>query len=243
MNARLWDGRIFLLSLLSGLVAGGIVAALNMTLLKPYTDAVGEIILDELIANGEYDEEYFDSLLQTLYLTQTGGSVAIGVAAGALIGGTYILGNKADSSRVKNAVVIAGIAWFVLYFVPAVKYPPSLQAIYDAEAASSYYPSYYGYVAISGLSALAIAVGFRKIAVRNKVFAMAALYMAAGAAAFLLFPDYQFDANLPAQTINSWRVSISIAMTTLWFAAGILCGILWTYAGGKGVKDKPRVKT
>lgn len=254
MIASLQSSRVFALSILAGLIAGGIAVAANAALVQPYTNAIVELWIDELLAEGEFDEEEFDLQTQSIYSSQVTGYIINGLAAGALVGGVYVFSSSSSSSSsnsklptaaaarttitspFKVAVMIAGAAWFVLYVVPAVKYPPSPEALLDSEAAGSYYPLYAGYVTVSGLSALGIATGFRRVKRKDKVFGMAALYLAVMAAVFFAFPDYQEDTLLfPQPVVNAWRASISAAMTALWFAAGMISGLLWTY-GRKSAK-------
>lgn len=249
MIASLQSSRVFALSILAGLIAGGIAVAANAALVQPYTNAIVELWIDELLAEGEFDEEEFDLQTQSIYSSQVTGYIINGLAAGALVGGVYVFSSSSNSklptaatttttitSPFKVAVMIAGAAWFVLYVVPAVKYPSSPEALLDSEAAGSYYPLYAGYVTVSGLSALGIATGFRRVKRKDKVFGMAALYLAVMAAVFFAFPDYQEDTLLfPQPVVNAWRASISAAMTALWFAAGMISGLLWTY-GRKSAK-------
>jgi Probable cobalt transporter subunit (CbtA) len=250
MIASLQSSRVFALSILAGLIAGGIAVAANAALVQPYTNAIVELWIDELLAEGEFDEEEFDLQAQSIYSSQVTGYIINGLAAGALVGGVYVFSSSSSNSKLptaaatttitspfKVAVMIAGAAWFVLYVVPAVKYPPTPEALLDSEAASSYYPLYAGYVTVSGLSALGIATGFRRVKRKDKVFGMAALYLTVMAAVFFAFPDYQEDTLLfPQQpVVNAWRASISAAMTALWFAAGMISGLLWTY-GRKSAK-------
>ena len=251
MIASLQSSRVFALSILAGLMAGGIAVAANAALVQPYTNAIVELWIDELLAEGEFDEEEFDLQAQSIYSSQVTGYIINGLAAGALVGGVYVFSSSSSSSSnsklstaatttitspFKVAVMIAGAAWFVLYVVPAVKYPPSPEALLDSEAASSYYPLYAGYVTVSGLSALGIATGFRRVKRKDKMFGMAALYLVVMAAVFFAFPDYQEDTLLfPQPVVNAWRASISAAMTALWFAAGMISGLLWTY-GRKSAK-------
>jgi Probable cobalt transporter subunit (CbtA) len=253
MIASLQSSRVFALSILAGLIAGGIAVAANAALVQPYTNAIVELWIDELLAEGEFDEEEFDLQTQSIYSSQVTGYIINGLAAGALVGGVYVFSSSSSSdsklptaaattttttitSPFKVAVMIAGAAWFVLYVVPAVKYPSSPEALLDSEAAGSYYPLYAGYVTVSGLSALGVATGFRRVKRKDKVFGMAALYLAVMAAVFFAFPDHQEDTLLfPQPVVNAWRASISAAMTALWFAAGMISGLLWTY-GRKSAK-------
>ncbi len=235
------SARVFALSIVAGLMAGAILAGLNMIIVQPYTGVVTDIVLDEIIADGLYDEEEFDSRLQFVYRLQTVGSLGMGLAAGALIGGvrTFV---KRNPEWFGNAIVIAGVAWFVLYIVPTIKYPASAAALFYQEAASVYYPLYFGYMAVSGLAAVASISAFMKSTRKGRLFGVAALYFAAIAAAFLTFPDYQLDSSYPESVLNAWRASISVAMTTFWLFAGLICWMIWRYAGGKGERNEQCVK-
>jgi hypothetical protein len=228
-------GRILALSILGGLIAGGILAAVSLIIVQPLNNAIADLVIDELVADGEFDEEEFDSQMQSMYRLQTLGSVAAGLAAGALIGGTYVAG-KQFNAPMRHAILIAGIAWFVLYAVPSVKYPPSPLTFFHAEAASSFYLLSIGYAAVSALAALGTVIGFRKISRKNKIFGMAATYLVIVAIAFVFFPEYDPDSSYPQALINAWSASVSAAMTVFWFSAGIICGVLWRFLGRT---DKP----
>ena len=221
-------GRSFALSILAGVIAGGILAGLNLALVRPSLDLITEGIIDELAADGEYDEEEFDSVVGSIYLTQTGGALAMGLGAGALLGGVSVFGKK-TAGGIAYAILIAGVAWFVLYAVPAAKYPPSATALFYEEAAAEYYPLYFGYLAVSGLAAVAVVIAFRKSARKNKLFGMAAVYLVIVAVAFFVFPSYDRDSSLDQSLINSWRAATSAAVTGFWFSAGGIAGVLWKY--------------
>lgn len=239
MIGHLQTGRAFGLSILAGLIAGGILVGINMAIVQPYTAVLADIELENLFAEGEFDEEEFDAQLQSIYFAQLYGPVITGLAAGALVGGAFVVG-KISMSLLKAAILIAGVAWFALYVIPTVKYPPSPESTFDPEAAGTYQGLLAGYTAVSGLSALGIAFGFRKVKGKEKAFGAAALYLAVVAGAFFAFPDYQSedDPLLPQPILNAWRSAISLSMTAFWFALGIICGLLWTYgskSAGRGI--------
>ena len=221
-------GRSFALSILAGLIAGGILAGLNLAIVRPSMSLITEDVIDDLAADGEYDEEEFDSMVGSIYLTQTAGALAMGLAAGVLLGGVRVSGKRA-ANGIADAILIAGVAWFVLYAVPAAKYPPSATALFYDEAAAEFYPLYFGYLTVSGLAAIAVVVAFRKMARKNKLFGMAALYLVIVAVAFFVFPSYDSDSSLDRSLLNSWRVATSAAMTGFWFSAGGIAGLLWKY--------------
>ena len=219
--------RIFALSVLAGLIAGGILAALQVAVVRPYMNSLVEGIIDELLADGEFDEELFDSQARSVYLMHTAGSAVMGLAAGALIGGVSALAKS--KAGIGDAMLIAGIGWFVLYAVPTAKYPPSPIAMFSEEAAAQYYPLYFSYLALSGLAALGVTAAFRKVSKRNRLFGMAAAYLVIVAIAYAVFPPYELDSTFDQPLLNSWRALVSAAMTAFWFSAGVIAGLLWKY--------------
>lgn len=227
------SGRIFAMSILAGLLAGGILAVSNMAMVQPYTDMLAEFYLDELIVTGEFDEEEFDLQMESLRESQQAGAVAMGVGAGALVGGAYVFGGGRGKSPLKAAILIAGVAWFVLYAMPALKYPPVPQPVFDQEIAGQYYPLVAGYAAVSGLAALGILAGFRKVKRKNKELGAAALYLVVISIAFFVFPDHPAESYFPQPIINAWRSAIAASMAALWFSAGIISGLLWTFGKSK----------
>jgi hypothetical protein len=237
MMEHLQTGRAFGLSILAGLVAGGILVAINTALVQPYIAALADIELENLFAMGEFDEEEFDAQLQSIYFSQLYLPVATGVVAGALVGGAFVFG-RIRIEPVKAALVIAGIAWFVLYAVPAVKYPPSPAAMFGSEEeAGTYQALLAGYTAVSGLAALGIAFGFSRVKRKEKAFGAAALYLAVAAGAFFAFPDLQIDDDslVPQPLLGGWRSAVSLSMTAFWFGLGAIAGLLWKHIGARAL--------
>jgi hypothetical protein len=227
--------RIFALSILAGLIAGGILAALNLVVLQPYLDLLTEDIIDELLADGEFDEDEFDSQGRAVYLGQTAGSAVMGMAAGALVGGVLVFAKR--NVGIADALLIAGISWFVLYAMPAAKYPPSPIAMFNGEAAAEYYPLYFGYLALSGMAAVGVVGGFRKMQGRNKYFGMAAVYLGIIAIAYFVFPSYERDLTSDQSVLNSWRAVFSATTAIFWFSTGGIAGVFSVY-GLSGKNDK-----
>lgn len=197
-------------------------------MLWPYVAVISDAVIDQQLAEGEYDEEEFESRMAAVQAFQSWGSLASGLGAGVLIGGIQTLGSR-STGGIKRAVIIAAVAWFVLYTVPAVKYPASPMAMFDEDAANEYYPMYYGYTAVSGLAALGIALVFRRVKVPNKMLGMGAAYLVAMAIAYLVFPTFDMDAALDQRILDNWRALVSLSMTVMWLSAGAIAGLLWKF--------------
>jgi putative cobalt transporter subunit CbtA len=229
MNEPLQAGKAFALSMLAGFIAGGILAGINVAVVQPYTIVLADNELENQLAEDEFNEMEYDDQLQSIYFSQLYGSIIVGLVSGTLIGVVFLIG-KIGLSPFKTALLIAGIAWFVLYVVPSVKYPPSVEAMFEPEMAASYQTLLAGYTGVSGLSALAVAYGFRKIKTRQKVYGATALYLAVVAGAFFVFPDFKSedDPFLPQPILNTWRSAIALSITAFWFSLGIICGLFWS---------------
>ncbi len=89
------------------------------------------------------------------------------VSFGALFGIVFVyirsLLLPQSASNIRKALVLAGIMWFVLFLVPALKYPANPPAVGDPK--TIYYREilYIGLVAISGFAALGLAFLYRKL--------------------------------------------------------------------------------
>ena len=134
----LQTGKVLVLSTLAGLLAGGVFVGINLGLVQRYNTALADTELENLFAAGEFDEQEFDIQMRSIYFSQLYGSIIIGLAAGTLVGGTFIAAKISIMSPLRKALLIAGIAWFVLYVIPTVKYPPSPTAMFDPEVAGIY---------------------------------------------------------------------------------------------------------
>src|SRR2546425_9881203 len=176
MMGTLQTGKVFVLSTLAGLLAGGVLVGINLGLVQRYNTALADIELENLLAAGEFDEEEFDIQMRSIYFSQLYSSIIIGLGAGALVGGTFIAAKIRIMSPLRAALLIVGIAWFVLYVIPTVKYPPSPTAMFDPEVAGTYQKLLAGDTAVSGVSALGIGFWFRKVKREKKGLWGGALY-------------------------------------------------------------------
>ena len=230
MTEQLQKTRILGLSILAGVIAGGILAGISTTLVQSYTMALTDVEIENLLSEGEFDEEEFDLQLQAIQYSLLYSSIIIGLGAGALLGSIFLIG-RIRTRPLKAAIMIAGIAWFVLYVIPTVKYPPSFEAMFNPEAAITYQTLLGGYAIISGLSALTAVAAFSKVKKKGKMLAAAAIYLIAIAAAYIIFPDYisENDSLLPQQSLAAWRSAVSLSMTAFWLSLGIAGGLLWSY--------------
>ena len=120
----------FILSILAGLIAGGILAGFTVMVVQPYTRSLADIEIENLFAEGEFDEDVFNLQMQSIYFLQLYCARVMGLAGGVLLTVVAHVGGWIKSSPLKAALMIGGIAWLVLYVVPTGKYPPSPEATF-----------------------------------------------------------------------------------------------------------------
>lgn len=230
--------RIIAVSIAAGIVAGLILAAFNSTVVRPYTVKLADDYSTFLEVTGELDFDAYERSLQSLYLWQTAGPIITGGISGGAFAAVYA--KFRTSKPLMAALIIVGVAWFSLYAMPAAKYPSSLEALFDQEAARSYYSLYSSYSAISGLAALGSAIAFWKTRRKNWPFGAAGVYLAIVAAMYFVFPPYPEVDYVDLQLLNGWRSVSAAGMTAFWFLLGIIAGVLLEFLGRKDTKKEIR---
>ena len=123
---------------MSGAIAGTILGVINQALVEPYIDRAISIETQNAIKEGEVVDPIE---LQNYRLWQKGGEIAagtiLGMSFGALFGIVFVYSRSLllphSNSNIRKAIVLAGIMWFVLFLVPALKYPANPPAVGDPE--------------------------------------------------------------------------------------------------------------
>lgn len=227
-------GRIFALSVGSGIAAGALLVAMNVFVAGPHIDRMTDIYFDALMSQGDLVEEEFDSSLQSLYFWQAAFPMVMGIAAGAAVAAAYI---KAGKGAFKVALVVAGVAWFSLFVMPALKYPYNPDTLYNPEAATNYATLFASYAAASGLAALGTAVVFSRTKRKNWYIGAAGVYLAITAGLYFAFPDYPQSDAVPSAILAAWRSASAAGVTAFWFTLGILSGALLEREEKKGTDE------
>ncbi|MGI0020803.1 MAG: CbtA family protein [Nitrososphaera sp.] len=224
-------GRVFALSIAAGLLAGAVLATMNLLIVNPYIEPMAELYFDLLLEEGIMDEDEFDAMLQSLYSWQVAFPLAIGPAAGALVAGAYI---KIRKEAFKVALAVAGAAWLSLYVMPVLKYPYSPDALFIPEATGAYMTLFAAYSAASGLAALGSAIALARTGKKNWHIGAAGVYLAIVAGLFFAFPSLPETEIVPLSMLGAWRSASAAAMTALWFTLGIVAGVLLERKNGAG---------
>ena len=224
-----------IITLLSGAIAGTILGVLNQALVEPYIDRAISIETQNAIKEGEV---VYPVELQNYRLWQKAGGIAagaiLGTSLGALFGIVFVYSRSLllhSDSNVKKALILAGIMWFVLFLVPALKYPANPPAVGDPDTIYYRESLYIGLLAISGFSALGLALLYRMLGNRtnnkNRIIIVPVIYAAIIVGAFLVLPPNPDKITAPADLVQGFRIASAFTMTIFWGLLGITLGAFW----------------
>jgi predicted cobalt transporter CbtA len=225
------------ITLLSGAIAGTILGLLNQALVEPYIDRAISIETQNAIKKGEV---IYPVELQKYRLWQKAGEIAagtiLGTSLGALFGIVFVYSRSSllliySNSNVKKALVLAGIMWFVLFLIPALKYPANPPSVGDPDTIYYRESLYIGLLTISGFSALGLALLYRMLGKRtnnkNRTIVVSVIYAAIIVGAFLVLPPNPDKITAPADLVQGFRIASAFTMATFWGLLAITLGAFW----------------
>lgn len=220
------------ISLLSGVAAGIVLSLVNQAAVEPFIEQA--IALE--VQAAESQGEVIDPVeLKTYRDWQIGGSVAggamLGLSYGALFGIVYAYTRKGlpGKSEIAKAITLAGIMWFVLYLVVAVKYPANPPAVGDPGTIYLRQSLYVAMIAISGLAAVGSALLYKKMGAKSSGKAVAlAVYAGITITAFIALPANPDEVTAPMDLVNSFRIASAATMTVFWVVLGAILGAMWS---------------
>ena len=219
--------------LVSGFSAGIIHGLVNLAVVEPFLDAAIGIENQNLFASGKaQDTPQFWQEFNTYRIWQKGGEVLaggiLGLSIGALFGLVFAYSRHIlpGQNHVKKALVLAGIMWFTLYFIPFLKYPANPPTVGDPETIVLRTLLYVGFVALSGLGALGFYKTSKKIH-KSKRFAVPIGYALYIAAVFILMPESPDEVIAPLDLLNGFRIVSTSTVTMYWIVNAIILGLLW----------------
>jgi predicted cobalt transporter CbtA len=118
--------------------------------------------------------------------------------------------------------------WFVLFLMPALKYPPNPPAVGNPETIYYRQSLYVAFLAISGFSALGLAFLYRKMASSNtKKAIIPSAYAAIMAGAYLAMPANPDPINAPIDLVIGFRITSAITISMFWALLGVIFGTFW----------------
>jgi predicted cobalt transporter CbtA len=226
-----------LITLLSGTIAGTILGVINQALVEPHIDRAISIETQDAIKEGEVVNPVE---LQNYRLWQKGGEIVAGTILGmslaALFGIVFLYGRSSilsySNSNTRKALILAGIMWFVLFLIPALKYPANPPAVGDPETIYYRESLYIALLAISGFSALGLALVYRRLGVlgsnkNKKTITILLVYAAILIVVFIVLPPNPDEIAIPMDLVQGFRFASAFSMSVFWGLLGIIFGLFW----------------
>jgi predicted cobalt transporter CbtA len=222
-----------LITLVSGAIAGTILGLINQLLVEPYIDQAIGIEVQNTVASGEPVD--LDELAQ-YRVWQKGGEIVAGAILGtsisALFGIVYIYSRDSlpGSNNNKKGLILAGIMFFVIFLIPALKYPANPPAVGDPETIEYRESLYIGMLVISGFTALGVAILYRRLGQSHKEsrkVIVPPIYAMIIALAFAVLPANPDEITISYDLLMNFRIVTTITMGIFWGALGLLLGSFW----------------
>ena len=219
------------ITLLAGAIAGTILGVMNQVAVEPYIERAIELEMQNTVQSGQV----IDSDEFTAYrFWQKGGEIVAGTILGLSIGSlfgivfAYTHSSIPGSNNKKKALIVAGTMWFVLFLMPALKYPANPPAVGDPETIYYRQTLYVAFLALSGFSALGLAFLYRRMGSLNiKKTIIPAAYAAIIAGAYLAMPSSPDPINAPMDLVIGFRAASAITLSIFWGLLGVIFGSFW----------------
>lgn len=219
------------ITLLAGAIAGTILGAINQVAVEPYIDHAVELEMQ----NTNQSSQIINPAEFTAYrLWQRGGEIVAGTILGLSIGSlfgivfAYTHSSVPGSNNKKKALIVASIMWFVLFLMPALKYPANPPAVGDPETIYYRQSLYLAFLVISGFSALGLAFLYRKMGALNiKKAIIPVAYAAIISGAYLAMPANPDPINAPMDLVMGFRITSAITISMFWGLLGVIFGTFW----------------
>ena len=219
------------ITLIAGAIAGTILGVVNQLAVEPYIEHAIELEMQNTAQSGQVINP---AEFAAYRFWQKGGEIAAGTILGLSIGSLYGIvfaytrGLVPGSNNKKKALIVAGIMWFVLFLMPALKYPANPPAVGNPETIYYRQSLYIAFLAISGFSALGLAFLYQKVASLNINKAIIpSAYAAIMAGAYLAMPANPDSINAPIDLVIGFRLTSAITISMFWGLLGIIFGTFW----------------
>ena len=218
--------------IVSGFLAGLVHSFLNIAFVEPYLDNAIGIENQRLFAEGQaQDNPQFWKQFSDYRIWQKQGSIVsgamLGTATGALFGLVFAYSRNTlpGKNDIQKALVLAGIMWAVLYFIPFLKYPANPPTVGDPNTIVFRASIYLIFIALSGLGALGFSRIYKKM--QNKRFIAFLGYAAFISIVFVIMPQNPDKITAPMDLVNGFRVVSAVTMTIYWITNAVILGWLW----------------
>jgi predicted cobalt transporter CbtA len=219
------------ITVLAGAIAGTILGAMNQAAVEPFIERAIELETQNTAQSGQIINP---TEFAAYRLWQKGGEIAAGTILGLSIGSlfgivfAYARSSVPGSNNKKKGLIIAGIMWFTLFLIPVLKYPANPPAVGDPETIYYRQTLYLAFLAISGFSALGLALLYRKLgSLHTKKAIIPAAYGAIIVGAYLAMPANPDPLNAPMDLVIGFRITSAITISLFWCLLGFIFGAFW----------------
>lgn len=218
------------ITLSSGVIAGIILAFLNLGIVEPTIDKAIALEVQKQVSAGE--NVNMSELIDYRYWQKAGafaGGAIYGAGLAALFGVIFVFArNKLPGKNNKQkAMFLAAIMWFVLFLMVALKYPANPPAVGDPETIYYRETLYIGYIMISGLAALGMSVIWIKTRINSKKIIIPLMYAVIMVTAYVIMPPNPDKIEISMDLIQTFRILTAITIGVFWGILGIMFGSLW----------------
>lgn len=219
--------------LISGCFAGMIHGAANLAIVEPYLDEAIGIENQNLFASGEEkDTQEFWIEYEAYRYWQKGGQVLagaiLGTSIGALFGIVFAYSKNVlpGNNLIKKSLILAGIMWLTVYFIPFLKYPANPPTVGDTETVVLRAMLYLSFIAISGFGAVGFYQLSKRITKHKKLVGVVG-YAAFISAVFVIMPNNPDEVTAPMELVMSFRVASILTVSVFWISVAIILGAFW----------------
>jgi predicted cobalt transporter CbtA len=218
------------ITLSSGVIAGIILAFLNLGIVEPTIDKAIALEVQKQVSSGE--NVNMSELIDYRYWQKAGafaGGAIYGAGLASLFGVVFVFARSKLSGKnnKQKAVLLAGIMWLVLFLMVALKYPANPPAVGDPETIYYRETLYVGYILISGSAALGMAVIWIKTRMNSKKIIIPLMYAAIMVTAYVVMPSNPDKIEISMDLIQTFRILTAITTGVFWGTMGLIFGSLW----------------
>jgi predicted cobalt transporter CbtA len=220
-------------SLLSGAIPGALLGSIIQVIVEPFIDKAIGIETQAQINAGKT----VDGSEQSQYrIWQKEGEIVaatiMGMSLASLFGVVFAYSRNAlpGSNNKRKALALTGLMFFVLFLIPSLKYPANPPAV--GNPATIYYREslFIGFISISGFSALALALLYRRLRSMDRLkmkTTLLLIYAAIMVTAYLVFPPNPDKITIPMELVTGFRVVSAFTIAIFWGLMGITSGAFW----------------
>ena len=218
--------------IIAGLIAGLIHGFVNVLIVEPYLDDAIGIENQRMFASGNAKDspDFWQKFVDYRTWQKQGSIIAgamLGVATGALFGVVFAYSRHMlpTQNEVIKALVLAGIMWTAIFFIPFLKYPANPPTVGDPNTILFRTLIYIGFVGLSGFSALAFSKVYKNL--HSKKYLAFLGYAGFISMMFIIFPQNPDKITISADLVNGFRLVSVITMLAYWIANATILGWLW----------------